>query len=235
VGTHGVRSLCDLTAVAEADHTMFPMGVDAKLFERTDKGLDRYVGYAEIEAALPVSRSTIERAWRGPHKEGEPRLPKPGKIKSRSVWPAVTVNRWARQLFERQLTELERLAQSDPENLAPKDIASATFDLAARHLLHETGEVIAPEDVLVGYQRPFSQAEKDAHFAEALRNFAHSSLAHYSLERSLLVAAHLFPALREAWKGKPGMPQTAEQALAWALIAGNDRAWEKIESEARGP
>jgi hypothetical protein len=209
------------------------MGADTRLLERTDKGLERYVGYAEIVNALPVSRSTIERAWRGPHKDGEPRLPKPGKIKSRSVWPAVIVNRWARQVFERHLTDLERLAQSDPDKLAPKDLESAAFDLAARHLSQQMGERVTPESVVVGYQRPVTEAEQNALVARALSDFANSPLTHYSFERAVLVAAHLFPVLRELWKSKPGMPQTAEQALQWAFIAADDGSWEKLQAEAK--
>ena len=42
------------------------MAGSIKLTELTEAGLDKLVGYTEILHAYPVSKSTIERAWRGP-------------------------------------------------------------------------------------------------------------------------------------------------------------------------
>jgi len=63
------------------------------------KGLPQFVGYSDIVKATGVSRSTIFRAWRGPWKEGESRLPPPRKIGSRSVWTVDEVTQWL--LFRR--------------------------------------------------------------------------------------------------------------------------------------
>jgi hypothetical protein len=49
--------------------------------EVQERTIRQMVGYAEVIKAAGVSRSTIERAWRGPWDQGGPQLPRPGKIR----------------------------------------------------------------------------------------------------------------------------------------------------------
>ena len=75
-------------------------------------------------------------------------------------------------------------------------------------------------------------AKRAACIESLAASFASSPFAHYDFERSVHMAAHLFPALREVWKQKAGMPQTAEQARHWAAVAADDLAWERFRAEA---
>ena len=85
---------------------------------------------------------------------------------------------------------------------------------------------------MLGFERAMTEDERAACVARLAAEFANSPFAGYELERAVLMAAHLFPTLREIWKAKPGMPQTADQARHWALMAADDEAWSKFRSEA---
>ena len=93
--------------------------------------LHQMVGYAELTKAANVSRSTIERAWRGPWDEGEPQLPKPGKIGSRSVWMAEVVNAWLLSRAKWQTGMLASYARSDVDSLSPEQLETEAVGLVA--------------------------------------------------------------------------------------------------------
>jgi predicted DNA-binding transcriptional regulator AlpA len=84
--------------------------------------LTKMVGYDQIESALGVSRSSIERAV----KTGA--LPAPQKFGARSVWFASQINDWARSRLEQSLETLNSLASvsvEQHEDIARVHVAAA--------------------------------------------------------------------------------------------------------------
>ena len=121
---------------------------------RTQDDMVKLVGYAEIERASGVSRSTIERAWRRKSKDGkplpddgEPRLPKPGKIGTRSVWALSDVNdrRLARASW--QTGVVATMARVSVDDLEPEQLEDQALDLAAHALSKRTGISVDPKDL----------------------------------------------------------------------------------------
>ena len=167
-------------------------GGSAKVRNQT---LHQLVGYAELTKASGVSRSTIERAWRGPWDPGEPQLPKPGKIGSRSVWAADDANAWLLARARWQSGVLNSFAKTDPDDLEPDQLHEAARDLAAKAWSKHIGKPVDAEHLVLHLTRKITQEEFEA--AE-IREFEHyqQRFAHLSLDRATTLAAWLFVTLR---------------------------------------
>ncbi|MFT5509622.1 MAG: putative DNA-binding transcriptional regulator AlpA [Hyphomicrobiaceae bacterium] len=168
---------------------------DADLQVRTQNGLLKLVGYAEIEKASGVSRSTIERAWRGTDDDGEPKLSRPGKIGSRSVWAAEAVNQWLHARAGWQSGNLTSLASANVDDLAPEELHDQARTLAAEAHSKRTGRQVDPEKL-------------NLHLTEKLswQDIAHREMEEHQLlivylselpdDEAMLIVASLLPQLR---------------------------------------
>ena len=157
--------------------------------------LHQLVGYAELIKASGVSRSTIERAWRGPWDEGEPRLPKPGKIGSRSIWAAEDANAWLLARARWQSGVLTSYAASNPDDLAPEQLGDSAFDFAQRAFAKQLGQPVSLEQISIACELPMSDKEAAARRASKIAAFE-NQYAHVGPERAVLLVAWLFPVLR---------------------------------------
>ncbi len=92
---------------------------DLRIQLRSQGSLRQLVGYSEFTKAADVSRSTIERAWRGPWKYGEPRLPAPGKVGARAVWTSADADARLGARATLQRATLAGLARENVEALSP--------------------------------------------------------------------------------------------------------------------
>ena len=206
---------------------------------RTQVGLHQLVGYAELIKAAGVSRSTIERAWRGPWDDGEPHLPKPGKIGSRSVWTAEDANSWLLTRARWQCGLMANMARLDVDDLAPEHLAEAAVDLLTRAVEHELGEPIDPRGLRVTYAPPSPEVtEEQLAGAEAREvDLLHQRFAGLDITRSTIMAAWLFLELREVFAAWTADPRASRAFLdphklrALALQALSDDAWAAAEAE----
>ena len=202
---------------------------------RTQAGLHQLVGYAELIKAAGVSRSTIERAWRGPWDDGEPHLPKPGKIGSRSVWAAEDANTWLLARARWQCGMLTALARFDVNSLSPDELGDAAIDLLMRAIENEIGEPVDAAGIRITYGPP-QQVISEADFAMAEAAEAamfKERFSGFDTPRACVMAAWLFPELRPIFAEAAiddGIRRTFldEEALrALALSAMNDHHWER--------
>ena len=88
---------------------------------------------------------------RPPWKDGEPRLPEPGKLRGRSLWLAGVVNHWGRQHFDHiadfGASGLDALARSNPEDLSPEQLDDQARNLAAQALSKRISKPVDPTNL----------------------------------------------------------------------------------------
>jgi predicted DNA-binding transcriptional regulator AlpA len=160
------------------------MGTHPTFIPETSGELTKMVGYEQIEKALDVSRSSIERAV----KSGA--LPAPQKFGARSVWFASQINNWARSRLEQSLETLNSLASISVEQ--HEDVARAHVAAA---ISKRIGETVDPTTVDVHATRALTEEE----FAEAeSQEFARfdERFASLSVHESAILAAWFFRNLR---------------------------------------
>jgi predicted DNA-binding transcriptional regulator AlpA len=162
---------------------------------RNPAGLRQLVGYSELVKAAGVSRSTIERAWRGPWKDGEPRLPAPGKIGSRAVWTAAEVDAWLLARATLQRAAIANLARDNPEDLAPDQLEAHGQEWLRRTVSKFAGDKVDLKHVHIGYRPPLTEAEDDALFSAQV-DALEDKFADLDETDSAIVVAWLFPAMR---------------------------------------
>ena len=104
--------------------------------------LEPLLGYNEIEKACNISRSSVERAWRGPWKEGEPRLSKPGKIRGRALWPLSVVEAWRAACMQHEKGELRAFAMTNLDKLEPDQVEGVMLELGSRRMTQLVGRPI---------------------------------------------------------------------------------------------
>ena len=162
---------------------------------RLPQQLEQLVGYREIMRATGVSRSTIERAWRGQWKDGEPRLSQPGKLRGRAVWRLADVEAWMEACFHYERAEIRANAATDPEKLAQDKPAPTFEEWAAGLASFQLGSYIPPGDIgeLLGTAPKNSSLEWTlSDLFEGVEKLTDC----LSLDSSLLLAAAVFPAIR---------------------------------------
>ena len=157
--------------------------------------LHQLVGYAELTKAAGVSRSTIERAWRGPWDDGEPQLPKPGKIGSRSVWVAEVINAWLLARAQWQSGVLATFARVDVDDLSPEQLEGEAVALVVKAMEKRSGATVDSGDLGIHVTRRLSE---DAFRDAERREFANYSdrFSEFDATRACVMAAWLFPRLR---------------------------------------
>ncbi|NOU05631.1 MAG: hypothetical protein HOO99_05550, partial [Hyphomicrobiaceae bacterium] len=126
---------------------------------RTRGSLRQLVGYAELIKAASVSRSTIERAWRGPWDPGEPQLPKPGKIGSRAVWSAADADAWLLSRLHWQRGMVATLARDNAEDLEPEQMEDQALQLILKSIELRTGQPVEFDALDIRVTRSVSEDE----------------------------------------------------------------------------
>ena len=197
--------------------------------------LQQLVGYAELVKASGVSRSTIERAWRGPWDESEPRLPPPGKIGSRAVWLKEVADAWLVARLPHQVAMLDNMARSDPEDLSPEELEIEAVGLVVKAMEKRVGKPVDADGMGIHVTRKISADE----FEEAERVvFAQYSerFANFDRQRALVMAAWLFQSLRPFIEksvpavNKP-MHSTGEMLEFFGANALQDYSWEQLTAQ----
>ena len=200
------------------------------------QGLHHLVGYAELEQASGFSRSTIERAWRGPWKEGEARLPPPGKFGSRAVWLLEVANAWMMARVEHQRAALSSFARTNADDLSPDQLGDAAIELLTRAIEHDIGEPVDPGSIRVTYTSgpPSPQVTMEqlqSAEAKALE-FYRQLFADYAYARAYVMAAFLFPTFRPIFAKGANNKALSRVFLdptmlqEFALAAMNEVSWE---------
>ena len=154
---------------------------------RTQDDLIKLVGYAEIMKASGVSRSTLERASRGPWDDGEPRLPKPGKIGSRSVWMTSEVNGWLLARARWQSGVVSSLARASADDLSPDELEDQARIYAAQAISKRTGNPVDPAALALHATRRLSEEEFTALETEEHR-FRADYLSRLTVDQALAPA-----------------------------------------------
>ena len=145
--------------------------------------------------ASGVSRSTLERASRGPWDDGEPQLPKPGKIGSRSVWMTSDVNNWLLARARWQSGVVSNLARGSADDLSPDEVEYQVRIYAAEALSSHIGKPVDPKALELRQMRrltedEFAFAETEDHRIRA------DYLSRLTVDEALAVVATLLPQLR---------------------------------------
>ena len=146
-------------------------------------------------------------------------------------WQVATVTEW---LEDRQ-KGLAAKAVMRPEDLAPDQLESTVVDLAVRALSRKFGESVRPEQVTFGYAVRMTQEEEAAHRSQKIVDAEHA-FAHFDLDRAVILAGWLFPALRphlaeatpeEGWH----LLHDPEQLRRCGSAALDDDAWAEVEAQ----
>jgi predicted DNA-binding transcriptional regulator AlpA len=196
---------------------------------RTQNGLAKLVGYAEIVEAAGVSRSTIERSWRGPWDDNEPHLPRPGKIGARAVWTAQDVNDWLLARASWQSGRMILLARATADDLAPEALVEQAVDLMIRATEKQAGKPVDIEAMAVHVTRRVTENELRTLETKELGVWA-ARFTNFDLVRACILAAWLFPALRPLFKSESNdhfeqIIQDQEELDALACRAVHDEDW----------
>ena len=170
------------------------IGNEQELELRTRSGLHQLVGYAELMKASGVSRSTLERAWRGPWDANEPHLPKPGKIGSRSVWTAEDANAWLLARARWQCGMVTEMARVNPNDLDPDQLMDSARELTAQAISKHTGQPVDPDDIDLHATHVLPAEEFVAAEVRMFETFR-QRFAHFGFMRAALLAAWLLPDL----------------------------------------
>lgn len=187
--------------------------------------LPKYVGYRDVGDALGVSRRTIERMVR------EGKFPKPVQLTPNRVgWEDVTVTQW---LAERG-KGLAARAVTNPEDLSEEQIEDALQSLAAEYILKRAGEAHRDELVVSLMRRTIVENPSD--WRTPILAAFDGRFDHFELVRSVLVAAWLFPSLRDVLDtGENEAAKTIlsdpKQLKVFASLAMDDDTWDECQDE----
>ena len=199
----------------------------------TKTGLKRFVGVSEVCEALGCSRSTLDRMRR------DSLFPPAQQISPNRVgWPVDIVSAF----MDQRRDGLVAKAKANPDDLAPEQLAETAVDLLTRAVEHEIGEPIDPRGLRVTYAPPSPEVSEaqlaDAEAREAA--FFQQRFAGFDATRSTIVAAWLFPELREAFAAGTANvgaraafldPQKLGELARQAL---SDEAWATANAELDG-
>ena len=183
--------------------------------------LPQFVGYADVERALGVSRRTVERMVR------EGKFPKPVQLAPNRVgWQVEVVTAW---LADRS-KGLVAHAVTHPDQLAPDELAPTIQVLAARLIEQKLGEAVRPEHVRLTLSRTATNDELTSCRAKLLEQLE-SLCGHFSSDRCLYLVASLFPALRETlfYSDDASVFSDPDQLRNFAIDFLDDAVWAEFE------
>ncbi len=189
--------------------------------------LPQYVGFAQVQDALSVSRRTVERMVR------DGKFPKPIQLSPNRVgWRVEAITQW---LAERERS-LTAKAVALPEDLSPDEFEMTMKSLAAGYLSSQLGHGVSASEISVSIaprSAPVGQAvdPKSAAIDEFDGRFDHFEVA-----RALVVTAWLFPSLRP-WIGQcvdgdaKRVVSDPEVLRDFGSLAMVDQDWEENQAE----
>ncbi|MBU2580127.1 MAG: AlpA family phage regulatory protein [Alphaproteobacteria bacterium] len=182
------------------------------------------LGYKQLEQKLGLSRSSIERMVRAGT------FPKPFKpTPNRRAWTLDAVDAW----LKTQHQGLVDVAVTDPNDLDPVDFAPAMKQLAARMLSTNLDRDVSPDQIRLFVERRATNEEATCARAEFLERFE-VLCGGFEHDRALLVAASVFPAIREQLcaDGASEIFHAPERLRDLAIDALDDDLWEWFAVEA---
>ncbi len=185
--------------------------------------LPTYVGYAEVQKHLTLSRRTIEREVRAG------KFPRPVQLASNRVgWRVETVLEWAAARDR----DLVASAVATPAELTPDQIQEELHSLAADFLTTQLRSPVRSEDISIRLVR--ESLEPHDPIAAVLAEFD-GRFDHFEAARAWFVAAWLFPSLIEyltpaTEEGRKLFSDQEQLRLVGSLVM-DDRAWAEWEPE----
>jgi predicted DNA-binding transcriptional regulator AlpA len=186
----------------------------------SERGVQRFVGRAEVADALGVSTKTLDRMV------ADKRFPRPIQISSNRVgWPVEAV----RGHLQSRIEAVTRIAVTDPNKLAPEQIAPALRELGARLISDHIGEAVSPDGIRLLIEPRAEHSEPENCRGKFLEK-AEDLFGHFDYWRALLIAAAIFPSIREHL-AKEGVPiaNNPEELRELAIMSIDDKAWADYE------
>ena len=183
--------------------------------------LPQFVGYTQVEAALGVSRRTVERMVR------EGKFPMPVQLTPNRVgWKVDTVTGW----LDERSKGLAARAVASPDELQPEQVAPAIRDLSARLLTAKLGMNVRPDQVNLVIERT-ATTEEVADRRAALLQELEELCGDFPMDRAVYIMASLFPAYREHLNppANSEMFSNAERLREYAIDVLDDEFWAEIE------
>ena len=119
-------------------------------------------------------------------------LPPPRKIGSRAVWTADAANEWLKACAVWQCDQVQALARTNPDELAPDEMIDTISKLTARVLSNDFGSPVDPAHVhmTVHVRPPLTEDEFAACEAQEFA-LLEQRYAHFDRRRAVLAAAVL--------------------------------------------
>ena len=186
------------------------------------RGVQRFVGRAEVADALGVSTKTIDRMV------ADKRFPRPIQISPNRVgWPVEAVQAHLQSRIE----AVTKIAVTDPNKLAPEQIAPALRQLGARLISNHIGEPVSPDAIRLLIEPRAEHSESENCRGKFLKT-AEELFGHFEYWRALLIAAAIFPSIREqlANEGVP-IANNPEKLRELAIVSTDDQAWADFERQ----
>jgi predicted DNA-binding transcriptional regulator AlpA len=154
----------------------------------TAADLPKLVGYQQLRELYGWPKRTVQD-WIKARK-----FPKPLNLPGRgNYWALDDITSWMKG-------DLARVAVTRPEDLSPEQVEDAAVDLLVRVAEYEVGESIDPRGLRVTYAPPSPEVTEEQFANAEAREAAllQQRFAGLDATRSTIVAAWLFPELREA-------------------------------------
>ncbi len=188
--------------------------------------LPKFVGYAEVGAALGVSRRTVERMVRAGI------FPKPVQLAPNRVgWQVEAVEQWLSDSGRR----LEARAVSRPEDLEPDQLISEARKLIAQATVKQLGVAVDPDAIAsINVSRSMTMGEFQA--AEVSEFAIYSErFKDIDPQRAFILAAWLFPPIRPFFESAEGasLPMLSDPNVIARLgpRALHDESWAELDAE----
>ncbi len=185
------------------------------------KQLPQFVGYRQVSDAISVSRRTVERMVR------EGKFPPPVQLAPNRVgWDIEVVRSW----LDERGRGLTSVAVSDPDKLAPEDIEPTMRELGARLVAEHIGEAVSPDQIRLVIEQQAPGSDISLRRAELLQQLE-ALCGHFRYDRAIVIAASLFPAIREQLVRDFGLKwaRDPEQLRRFAVGCLDDDAWAEFE------
>lgn len=124
------------------------------------------------------------------------------------------------------------MAVSDPSKLSTDEIAPTMRELGARLVAEHIGEAVSPDQIrlVIDQQAPgFDISLSRAEFLQQVETLC----GHFRYDRAIVIAASLFPAIREQLVNDFGLQwvRNPDQLRRFAVGCLDDKAWAEFEDD----
>ncbi len=151
-----------------------------------------------------------------------------------NYWYLKDVLEW----LEERRQGLVARAITNPDQLAPDEVAPTMRMLAVRLIEQEFGEAVRPEHVSLTLSRTPKNDELTSCRAAFLERFE-ELCGHFSDDRTLFVVASAVPAFRqrcyESGVGDPYLLEDPDRLRRFAIAFLDDEVWAKFEAASKAP